>query len=331
MIRQVYNWLELLIGKGIQMFADIQLPQLPESGNPDFFQQLVEFGRFLEQHVRPGRAYDLRLWPNALWKTIEERMLYNWHIFVKTPVSYGQVLLLQWYNSGVFLKTADSMLGFDIVPVPRYYGWPEPADLSMEMAAQLDALLITHDHQDHCDHQLIEACCSLNKPVLAHTDADITGRSLMAMRDHAVFFGKKIEIKAHHACHVWRKTAAEVPLTCFEAELAGGFRLLFCGDADYTQGFAGVKPAPDMLFITWRNPGPEYEDGHPDQKATTIDAVNKVLHELTPRQLILEHYGELDHIYRGFTASYEMAIKLIEQIETPTSIYFWGDIIKPAR
>lgn len=313
------------------MLADIQLPQLPDNSNPEFFQQLIEFGRFLEQHVRPGRAYDLRLWPNALWKLIEERMLFNWHAFLRAPVAEGQVLLLQWYNSGVFLKTAGSMLGFDIVPVPRYYSWPEPADLSLEMASQLDALLITHDHQDHCDRRLIEACSLLNKPVLTHEAADISARSLNGMRDRSVFFVGKFEIRSLHARHVWRKTAAEVPLACFEVTLAGGFRIFFCGDADYTQGFAGVKPSPDMLFITWRNPGPEYEDGHPDQKATTIDAVNKILRELAPRQLILEHYGELDHIYHGFSASYEMAIKLIDRVETPASIYFWGDIIKPAR
>jgi len=315
----------------MQMHTDIKLPQLPESGNPEFFQQLVEFGRFLEQHVRPGRACDLRIWPNALWKTIEERMLYSWHAFMRTPVAEGQVLLLQWYNSGIFLKTAGSMLGFDIVPVPRYYGWPEPAGLSMEIASQLDALLITHDHQDHCDRQLVEACSSLNKPVLAHPAADIAGRSLVGMHDHSMLFVEKFEIRAHQARHVWRKTLAEVPLTCFEVELGSSFRLFFCGDADYTQGFAGLRPVPDLLFITWRNPGPEYEDGHPDQKATTVDAVNKILHEIAPRQLILEHYGELDHIYRGFPASYEMALKLIGQVETPTSIYFWGDIIKPAR
>ncbi len=313
------------------MSADIQLPQLPDSSTPEFFPQLIAFGQFLEQHVRPGRAYDLRLWPNALWKIIEERMLYNWRSFMRFPVPEGQACMLQWYNSGVFIKTASSTLGFDIVPVPRYYDWPEPAGLTIEMASQLDALLITHDHQDHCDRQLVEACCTLNKPVLAHIAADIAGRSLKGMRDHAVVFVDKFEIMAHHARHVWRKTAAEVPLTCFEVELAGNLRLLFCGDADYTQGFTGVKPSPDLLFITWRNPGPEYEDGHPDQKATTVDAVKKVLHELTPRQLILEHYGELDHIYRGFPASFEMAVKLIDPIETPASIYFWGDIIKPAR
>ncbi|MDD3146703.1 MAG: hypothetical protein PHD82_05330 [Candidatus Riflebacteria bacterium] len=309
----------------------IDLPILPDRQNPDFIGQLINFGHYLEKSARPGCKFDLSLWPNTLWQLIEKKMLSGLDLFVSTTVKESEVLMLQWYNSGIFIKTAEAVIGFDIVPLPRYYGWPDSAGLTARIAAALDALMVTHNHQDHFDSSLVEAVIRLKKPVLMHPAATESGSAILQATDGAVFKICGFSIKSHHATHVWRNSMSELPLTCFECRREDSFRIIFCGDADYTRGFPGVKPEPDALFITWRNPGPRYEDGHPNQTGTTLDAVNIVIKELRPHRLILEHYAELDHIYRGFSASYEIAESLIKSIDLPTDIFFWGEIayLKP--
>jgi hypothetical protein len=101
--------------------------------------------------------------------------------------------------------------------------------------------------------------------------------------------------------------------------------MLFCGDSDYTKGFPGIQPGLDLICITWRNPGPVFEDGHPLQTMNTNDAVMIMINELKPCNILLQHYGELDHIYRGFTASYDLAAHLINSLPVPTDILFWGE------
>ena len=299
---------------------------LPAAGSPEFYRQLVEFGRFVETECRPGCCHDLARWPNLLWQKVEVQMLAGLQRFLRADDD--GITMLQWYNSGVFIKAAGMIVAFDLLPVPRYYGWPEPEGLTAKIAEAIDVLLITHAHQDHFDIELVNACQRLGKPVYMHPAAAPVESGVCPVADGCRYNLDRISFVAHHACHVWRKSAEEVPLTAFEVDFAAQFRVVFCGDADYTRGLANVAPSPDALFITWRNPGPQYEDGHPEQTGTTLDAVRLAVKRFVPRRLILEHYGELDHIYKGFSASYEMAISLIEKIEVPTSVHFWGDMIK---
>ncbi|NCB39134.1 MAG: MBL fold metallo-hydrolase [Erysipelotrichia bacterium] len=307
------------------------LPELPDCRSSDFLPQLVDFGHFLENAVRPGCLFDLKQWPNLLWQKIEAAMLHGFETFLGTKVPVGEVLMLQWYNSGIFVKTAEKVLGFDIIPIPRYYGWPEPEGLTQRIATAVDALFVTHNHQDHYDYELVKACIGYKKPVLMHPEAaEVASGITMAESGLKIRLGE-ITVTSHHGCHVWRHQPNEVPLAYFEVGCGSYFRFVFCGDADYTKGFLGVESQPDVLFITWRNPGPEYEDGCSEQIATTSDAVNIAISELKPCRIILQHYAELDHVYRGFSASYEMAVELIDKLSLPTGIYFWGNIFNPLR
>lgn len=304
---------------------------LPDRRQPDYVRQLVEFGHFLESNVRPGCRFDLACWPNQLWAQLEERMAAGLDVFLDARQNKStEVRMLQWYNSGIMLGYAGTVLALDLLPRLRYYGWPGCDDLTERIADAIDVLLITHNHQDHCDQPLIEAMLSRKKPVFMHPAVAETA-GVTGVADGEINVIGQMRFTAHHACHVWRDKPEDVPLASYEIECGENFRLLFCGDADYSRGFPTVKHSPDALFITWRNPGPEYEDGHPRQKAKTIDAVSKVLDELTPKRLILEHYAELDHVYRGFSASYEMAADLIARLKTPTDIYFWGDVVSLCR
>jgi len=299
------------------------LPQIPDAATPDYYRQLVEFGRFVERECRPGCRYDLARWPNPFWQKVEAHMLAGLQRFLEADGN--GITMLQWYNSGVLFRAAGKVIAFDLVPVPRYYGWPEPGGLTARIAAAIDALCITHNHQDHYDEELVKACNIAGKPVFMHPDAASDGVEIAKLSDGAAFSIGQIVCTARYACHVWRSRPEEVPLTAFEVEFAGGFRIVFCGDADYTRGLAGVKPGADALFITWRNPGPQYEDGHPEQTGTTLDAARLAIARFAPQRLVLQHYGELDHVYKGFSASYEMAVEIVRELTLPVSIHFWGD------
>jgi len=301
------------------------LPVIPNAAAPDYYRQLVEFGRFVENECRPGCRYDLARWPNALWQKVQEQLLDGLRRFL--DAGGNGIRMLQWYNSGIIIRATGKTIAFDLVPVPRYYGWPEPDGLTARLADAIDALFITHNHQDHCDEELIKACNVAGKPVFMHPDAALSGVEVIKSADGATVSIGQIVCTARHSCHVWRKKPEEVPLTAFEVGFAADFRIVFCGDADYTRGLAGVRPGAAALFITWRNPGPQYEEGHPEQTGNTLDAIKLVIAQFAPQRLILQHYGELDHVYKGFSASYEMAIGLIEKVEVPTSVHFWGDIV----
>ncbi|MBU1108677.1 MAG: MBL fold metallo-hydrolase [Candidatus Riflebacteria bacterium] len=298
---------------------------LPDSRSPDFYRQLVEFGHFLEKESRAGCRYDLARWPNPLWQKIEVNMLAGLQRFL--AADDRGITMLQWYNSGIFIKAAGKIIACDILPIPRYYNWPETPGLTMKIAEAIDALLITHDHKDHYDAELVNACQELGKPVYMHSGAVPADSSVRPMTNGCCCKLDQISFVAHHACHVWRKSETEVLLAVFEVKFGDNFRVVLCGDADYTKTLAGIKNQPDVLFITWRNPGPEFEDGHSEQTGTTLDAVQLAISRFAPRRLILEHYGELDHIYHGFSASYDMAVNLIESIDTPVTIHFWGDLV----
>lgn len=301
---------------------------LPDQHDPQFLQQLIRFGNFLETETRPECSHDLTQWPNLFWQTIEARMLEGLSEFLSAKVSAGTILMLQWYNSGVFIRTAQLVMAFDVLPIPRYYGWPEPDGLTERIASAVDVLMITHGHQDHFDERLAKACLAAGKNVIMPSSAASEGLMVSPAKNEAMFAIGDTVVRSFTGCHVWRQSAEEVALAYYQVSTGDSFRLVFCGDADYTKGFPGILPDVDALFITWRNPGPKYEDGHAQQQATTSDAVKIAVDELRPRQLFLQHYGELDHVYKGFSASYAMAADLINRFPEIASVYFWGDVVK---
>jgi hypothetical protein len=313
-----------LLVKEISSMTSNFLPDIPDSRSENFHGQLIEFGRFLERECLPGGRHDLKNWPNAVWQKIIEGMLHGLNEFMN--YSSPEPLFLQWYNSGVFVKVAGKILAFDILPVPRFYNWPEPPDLTNKLAEIIDVLAITHAHADHFDEKLAARCSELGKSVLMPVGAIENFAGITCLGDRKVFDCGPLSLRAHRACHVWRDSPDDVAIAAFEVSAADNFRMVFCGDSDYTKDLPAITPQPDLMFITWRNPGPKYEDGHPAQQACTIDAVTLAITRFAPRQLVLEHYAELDHIYKGFSASYEIAIELIKNLQVPTSIHFWGDI-----
>lgn len=300
--------------------------QIPTYKSDSFHSSLIEFGHFLERSIRPGLKHDLKTYPNAFWQAIENRMYEGLNLFIATKAKPGQIIMLQWYNSGVFIKTSETIIGFDILAIPRYYAWPDNLSLTTKIAGMIDALFITHEHEDHFDKVLSAELLKQNKNVFIHSE--LAKGKMTGVKDKECFYFRNLEIIPQFATHVWRTMQNEVLLTAYEVTTADGFTFIFSGDADYTKNFISQTKKVDLLFITWRNPNSSYEDGHPDQKGTTIDAINIAIENIKPSRIILEHYGELDHIYKGFEASFDLAVKLIDELPATTDIFFWGDVTR---
>lgn len=304
------------------------LPELPKSEARNYFEQLLNFGNFLERETRAGCQFDLNFWPNPLWQLIQQSLESGLAKFFNQTVLPGKICLLQWYNSGIIIRTDKRAIGFDLIPIPRYYNWPDTANLTQQLAHCLDALFITHHHEDHFDLQLVEALLSSGKPVFSHPEIAGTAKpGITACNDEETFIFQEFSVIPRHAFHVWREKIDEVPLVYFEVSCPSDYTFIFSGDADYTKNFTSLTTKLDTLFIPWRNPNFRFEEGHPQQKGNTMDALEIAIARVNPRQIILEHYAELDHIYKGFGASYDLAINLINHSPVKTCIYFPGEFI----
>ncbi len=95
---------------------------------------------------------------------------------------------------------------------------------------------------------------------------------------------------------------------------------------DYTREFEKTpEQHVDLLFLPWRNPNRFYEDGHSQQMGTTLDAARVALERVAPSAVIYTHCAELQHVYKGFPASYDMALELKRALPVPSELLFWGE------
>ncbi len=289
----------------------------------------LEIGRFFEESIRPGREYDLKHNPGPIRQLIEPRLAAAVANVAATSLAEDQVTAWQMYNHGVIVKAGRVAIGLDVIPFTRAFDWDEPAGLTDSIADAIDALLVTHSHADHYDESLIRACLERGKPVLM--PEPMTGKWVSHPALHAAADGSTHElaglhIMARRGIHLWRKDADEVPLTYYEIACPRGFRFIFGGDVDYTKRFEKTPGADiDLFFLPWRNPNEIYEPGHPAQEATTIDAVRIAIERIRPAAMLYEHCAELDHVYEGFPASFDVALELQRLVRIPSELMFWGE------
>lgn len=299
---------------------------VPERGDA-----FLRIGKFFEDHTRAGQAYDLRRLPCPIWAPIRDRLATALAGIDETDLRRDEVRAWQMYNSGVIVKSDEVVMGLDVIPMPRYFGWDEPEGLTQKLAALMDLLLVTHRHDDHYDRDLVRACLRLGKPVFM--PASMAFDWGYDPNLHAVDDGWETEIddmriRARRCFHVWRETMDEVPLISYEVTCQEGYRFIYAGDVDYTKRFektAGAKV--DLFFLPWRNPNELYEDGHVRQKAKTIDAVKIALERVEPGAILYQHCAELHHVYNGFPASYDIALNLKQSLPVPSELMFWGESI----
>jgi L-ascorbate metabolism protein UlaG (beta-lactamase superfamily) len=298
---------------------------------PERVNAFMQMGHFFEQTIRPGQLYDLaERMPNPVWEVVYGCLRRALHGVDAVELRGDEVLLWQLYNAGFIVQAGDVKIGADVVPVLRTYGWKDEDGLTRRVAGLIDMLLITHHHPDHYDRELVKHCLQLGKPVLAPRTV---GREWGDDPNMYVFEeGGRIElcdveIVARTGIHVWREGEEDVPSLYYEVCDRLGFCMMITGDVDYTKRFEKTPGRRlDVLFLTWRNPNGRYEAGDGREVVgTTRDAVEVALARIEPSMLVLEHYGELEHIHKGWAASYDMAAALKRELKVPVEWLFWGE------
>ncbi len=293
-------------------------------------QSLLAIGRFLETHIRSGQPFDLKaVHPNPLWHVFEER-LHNAFLRArdKAPAP-GVVRMHQAYSSGVIFQSRDRVVGVDVVPLRRVYGWEDRFKMTEHLADWLDALLITHRHEDHYDSELVRACLRAGTPVYMPEPLARTWKPtplLNAVCDGDEWEVAGLRVQARTGIHVWRDEASAMPLCVYEMVWPDGLAVVHGGDVDYTKNLeksAGLDI--HAFFLPWRAPNALYEEGHHLQKAPLHEAVRMALDRLEPDVLFFEHCAELEHVYDGFPASFDMAFDLKRSLPVASELLFWGE------
>ncbi len=291
-----------------------------------------KIGRFLTEQTRQNRKYDLNKPDCPVWQPIAERLERALQNAREKELGRDEVHLWQMYNHGVLVKSDEITMGFDLIAMPRRFGWPEPESLRRLMAQVVDVLFVTHRHPDHFDRALVADCLRLGRPVfLPKPMADEYGYdpNLYPADAGDRFELYDLNIIARRGIHVWRDSADEVPLVAYEIVCQSGYRFVFAGDIDYTAPVEGPawRESPDLFLVPWRSPNARYEPGHPEAKGTPADALQILMNTVRPGMLLFEHYGEMEHVYDGFDPSFDLAFSLQDQLDIPSDILFWGESV----
>lgn len=312
-----------------------QLEQYPPSWGrlPEREACFGAIAHFLETHIRPGQPFDLKsVQPNPLWMLLEDRLAAALSSWTAEPSRRTTpVCVRQWYSSSVIIDMEGKRLGFDVIPYLRIYDWPDRYDLTGQLADGLDALLITHRHQDHYDPDLVRACLEREVPVYLPESVALQWKAhpfLFPVVDGHEWDIGPLHCSARVGPHVWRETVEELPVCIYSCAVAGDPAIVYGGDADYTR-------LPDLnldvpvraYFLPWRAPNACYESGHERQIGTLQEAFDVMLQQVDPATVFYEHCAELEHVHDGFSASFDMALDLKCHSPVPSELLFWGESI----
>ncbi len=287
--------------------------------------------KVLNGNCGEGGTFDLyHVDPNPVWEAVLPRIEAAVCGAKTARVPADSVHLRQLYGSGMLFKSGDQVLGFDVIPMPPFFGWTEPEGLTERIADALDALFVTHRHEDHCDKALVQACLRKGVPVfLPDSIADTLPHSphLYSMADGTKGRVGKVQVTARLGFHLWREEINSPQLIYYEVTLPNGYAFIFGGDVDYTKRFERTEGKHiDLVVIPWRAPNQRFEEGHAEQEASIADAIQIARERIQPAVLLHNHYGELDHIYSwGTGASYSMALDLKRTCPIPSEVLFWGE------
>ena len=296
----------------------------------DVFRRLEHI---LNTNCGEGQPCDLyHVNPNPVWEAVVPRIEEAVRDAGTATVTREAVQLWQLYSSGMLVKSGSQVLGFDVIPMPPFFDWTEPEGLTERLADVLDALFITHRHEDHCSAALIQACLHRGTPVFLPDSLAATlppSPRMHPMTDGTEATVGNAHIVSRLGFHVWREAINSPQLIYYEVTLPNGYALIFGGDVDYTKRFERTPGKRiDLAVIPWRAPNQRFEEGHAEQEATIRDAIASTVEHMQPDALLHNHYGELDHIYSwGTGASYSIALDLKQHCPTPSEVLFWGERI----
>lgn len=213
----------------------------------------------------------------------------------RTTVTKG-VAIWFLYNMGYVFKTPTACFGIDI-----------KARDSEKLVADLDFLLISHEHEDHYHAPLIEAMLERQKPVITRW---FPGTTILA-QGTSLDFGEthvNVNIGDHH----YTRPGQTNNMLMFEVDCGPAAHhtvIYHSGDGNNLHKMRPVKPID--VFIP-----------HVAVGLSIPDAIRK----LKPKLTLVSHVMELGHNIGRWRWSYEYAFNVIKGIpEKDATILTWGE------
>ena len=234
----------------------------------------------------------------------------------RTEVRNG-VRVWHIYNHGYVFKTQKFFFGVGVVP-PRHIwnlAWEIPDEIPERLARALGMLLVTHNHSDHADHEIIARMTAHQKPVIVpsvlrpHFSARVTGIDAWERRSL-----RGVDVMARPGVHVY-DNGRNVPCFTYEIVTDTGVRIFHTGDHDYAESLDWQEP-PDILIPKFDGVTPKY----PNEK------VLEILFRYGDAGLIIPgHLSELAHYPLGGRASLRDALSQFQKCTVPYQILLWGE------
>jgi len=212
----------------------------------------------------------------------------------------GEVVLWHLYNAG-WVVVADSVaVGMDVALM---------ADLGATQQARealfgaLDALLITHQHADHCYEGDVAVWADLGRPLLVcHPDTArvLTRRGVPEKQVFGLEAGESttiggLRVQALPANHRHR----DIPNCIAFAATLGGFTIVHTGDNRLfgPPALQGAEEADVLIHSLYAYDEAQAREGALTWVPEMLDEQARFLADLRPRVVLLTHLAEFYHPY----------------------------------
>lgn len=164
------------------------------------------------------------------------------------------------------------------------------APVAAKHYADIDAVLITHNHWDHLDlpsHRRLDRGTRFIVPRGVGTMLRRRGyANLEELREDEDTQVGPVRVRATHANHIGGRPLVSVATACAGFLIQGRQKIQFFGDTDYFPGMAKITDDLDIALVPVAGWGPTLGDGHMDPQQAA-----KAVALLKPRLAIPIHWG----------------------------------------
>jgi L-ascorbate metabolism protein UlaG (beta-lactamase superfamily) len=235
--------------------------------------------------------------------------------FESAKVDNG-VVVWKLYNHGVIIQTKDIRIAVDLISGYDQVKWDDA--LLQRLVDRVDALLVTHSHADHVDHQVLDMFVKAGKPIVVpeifwsdyyHND------KLTVMREGELKFeGVTVRVFPSFQSPSLQK---EVVDNVYLITTKEGYKIMHLGDENevFRAGpawYSKIKKPVDIDILI------------PNIWSPNLATILKVV---KPKLVISSHEHELSHAVSG-RRTYDYVYKILRTIKVPYAVPVWGESVR---
>ena len=236
-------------------------------------------------------------------KAFWSRMIKNIAADITTPAT-GLAVVYKMYNHGFIVKMQDLVIAFDLIN-----GMPSWNPIPDEILRHIDVALLTHDHGDHYDPNVLTKIRDFGGEVIIPEEMNFTGAIGLAPGDSVII--NDVVFKAYYALH------GDWPCRIYEVYSPLGIKIMHTGDNQTSVTLPDVDGIDILLLNSWVNEG--------DGNFSNVIGMYNCLQKLTPEVMIPGHCNELSHVPSQRWA-YDSVYALMElNIPSDVVVMAWGE------